>query len=175
MIEESWQIAGIVVSFLSLFVSTGLVIYVRHLDSKQRERDESFYITATMKDIQQLKEHLINIQDISEPIETIPNKEEQIEITQKLINYTEKNEKLIETLILDTRFSMSKWKSLEDIERRHVENFINTTNWVLGDYLPKSDESNETQIRRWSNYFKEFQERKNESSQKIDDLLLKHT
>ena len=66
MIDESWQWAAIIVSFLSLFATIGLVIYVRFLDHKQRQRDERFYITATMKDIEQLKEHLINIQNISE-------------------------------------------------------------------------------------------------------------
>ena len=77
----------------------------------------------------------------------------------------------MESLIADTRFSMSKWMTLNDIERRNVENFISTTNWVLGDYIPKSNESKETQMRRWSNYFKEFQERKNNSSKKIENLV----
>ena len=124
--------------------------------------------------LQQLKEHLINIQNISEPNDPIPNKDEQIEITQKLVNYGEENKQIIQSLMADTKFSMSKWMSLEEIERRNVENFINTTNWVLGDYIPKSNESKETQIRRWSNYSKEFQERKNKSSQEIDSLILKH-
>ena len=174
MIDESWQWAAILVSFLSLFVTIGLVMYVRYLDGKQRQRDESFYITATMKDIQQIKEHLINIQNISEPSESIPNKDEQIEIAQKLVSYGEKNKQIMESLMLDTKLSMSKWMNLEDIERKNIENFIKTVNWVLGDYIPKSNESKETQIRRWSNYFKEFQERKNKSSQEIDNLILKH-
>lgn len=175
MIDENWQMAGIIASFLGLFISIFLAFYIRHLDGKQRKRDESFYITATMKDIQQLKEHMINIQDISECDDPIPNKEEQIEITQKLINYAERNKKLIELLISDTRFSMSKWMSLKDIERKDVETFITTTNWILDDYLPKLDESQETQRRRWLNYLKEFQERKNRSSKKMDDLILKYT
>ena len=115
MIDENWQWAAIVVSFLSLFVTIGLVIYVRYLDGKQRQRDEHFYITATMKDIQQLKEHLINIQNISEPNDPIPNKDEQIEITQKLVNYGEENKQIIQSLMADTKFSMSKWMSLEEI------------------------------------------------------------
>ena len=175
MIDENWQWVAIIVSFLGLFATIGLVIYVRYLDGKQRQRDESFYITATMRDIQQLKEHLINIQNISEPSDPIPNKDEQIEIAQKLVNYGEKNKQLMESLMADTKFSMSKWMSLEDVERKNVENFINTANWVLGDYIPKYNESKETQIRRWSNYFKEFQERKNKSSEEINDLILKHT
>ena len=175
MIEDSWQIAGIIASFLGLFTSIGIAIYLKYLSGKQRQRDESFYVTATMKDIQQLKEHLIKIQNISEPSDPIPSKDEKIEIVEKLLDYDKKNRQLIESLIADTRFSMSKWMSLEEIERKNVENFINTTNWVLGDYMPKSEESKDTQIRRWSNYFKEFQERKNKSSSKIENLLLKHS
>ena len=127
-----------------------------------------------MKDIEQLKEHLINIQNISEPSDPIPSKDEQIEITQKLVRYGENNKQIMESLIADTRFSMSKWMTLDDSERRNVENFISTTNWVLGNFIPKSNENKETQMRRWSNYFKEFQERKNKSSTKIDNLVSKH-
>ncbi len=174
MIDEGWQWAAIIVSFLSLFATIGLVIYVRFLDGKQKQRDERFYITATMKDIEQLKEHLINIQNISEPSDPIPSKDEQIEITQKLVRYGENNKQIMESLIADTRFSMSKWMTLDDSERRNVENFISTTNWVLGNFIPKSNENKETQMRRWSNYFKEFQERKNKSSKKIDNLVSKH-
>jgi hypothetical protein len=175
MVDENWQIAGIVVSFLSFFTAIFLTFYIRFLDGKQRKRDESFYITATMKDIQQLKDHMINIQDLSECDDPIPNKNAQIEITQKLIGYTEKNKKLIELLISDTRFSMSKWMSLKDAERKDVEGFITNTNWVLDDYLPKIDESKDTQMRRWSNYFKEFEKRKNESSKKMDILISKYS
>ena len=174
MVDESWQITGIVVSFLGLFTSIVIAFYLRYLEGKRRERDETFYVTATTKDIQQLKEHLINIQNISESEETNPTKNEQIEITQKLVDYSNKNKKLIELLILDTRFSMSKWMNLSSSEKKDVESFIDTTNWVLINYLPNIDESNKTQIRRWSNYLKEFQKRKNMSSQKIDNLLLKY-
>ncbi len=174
MIDDSWQIAGIVVSFLSLFVTIGLVMYVRHLDGKQRKRDEQFYITATMKDVLQLKDHLINIQDISESTDSIPDNDEKVEITRKLINYSEKNKKLIESVIADTRFSMSRWMSLDESDRRNVENLIDTTNWVLSNYLPKTDESMETQLRRWSSYLTEFEKRKSMSSQKIEDLISKY-
>ena len=34
MIDEGWQWAAIIVSFLSLFATIGLVIYVRFLDGK---------------------------------------------------------------------------------------------------------------------------------------------
>lgn len=174
MVDEFWQNAGIVVSFLGLFTSIAIAFYLKYLDRQRRKRDETFYVTATTQDIQQLKEHLINIQNISESEEVNPTKDEQIEITQKLVDYSNKNKKLIELLISDTRFSMSKWMSLSSSEKKDVENFIDTTNWVLINYLPNIDENNETQIRRWSNYFEEFQKKKNTSSQKIDKLLLKY-
>lgn len=175
MIDENWQIVGILVSFMAFFTTIFLAFYIRYLDGKQRKRDENFYVTATMKDIQQLKTHLINIQEISECENIIPSMEEQTEVTQKLVNYAEKNKKLMELLISDTRFSMSKWMSLKDVEKTNVENFIETANWVLDYYLPKSDESIHTQKRRLLNYLKEFQERKNKSSEKIDELISKYS
>lgn len=174
MVDENLQIAGIAFSVLSFFIAIFLTFYIKRLDGKQRKRDESFYMTATMKDIQELKDHMINIQDLSECDEPIPSKNAQIEITQKLIKYAEKNKKLIELLISDTRFSMSKWMSLKDTERKDVKGFITTTNWVLDDYLPRTDESKDTQMRRWTNYFNEFEKRKNESSKKMDNLILKY-
>ena len=174
MIDENLQIAGIVASFLSLLVAVFLTLYIHHLNKEQRKRDETFYVAITMKNIQQLKEHLINIQNISENEMHIENKDEQIEISQRLVDYANKNEKLVESLITDIRFSMGKWMNLEDQERKNIDDFVETVRWVLSDYLPKPNENEETQTRKWSTYFEEFQNRKNESSKKIKNLELKY-
>ena len=174
MIDETLQILGILSSFVSLIIAIFLAWYIRHIDGKQRKRDESFYVSTTIKYIQQLQEHLINIQNISESERSIADIDEQIEISQRLVDYANKNEKFIEVLIADTRFSMSKWMNLEDNERKNIENFIENITWVLNNYLPKLDENQETQITRWSTYFEEFQNRKNKSSKKIENLELKY-
>lgn len=174
LIDDTWQLFGIVSSILSLFLTMCLTFYIQHIDGKQRKRDESFYKITTMKDIQQLKEHLINIQNISESERSIADIDEQIEISQRLVDYANKNEKFIEALIVDTRLSMSKWMNLEDNERRNIESFIENITWVLSNYLPKLDENKETQIIRWSTNFEEFQNRKNKSFKKIENLELKY-
>ena len=175
MVDEIWQIIGIVVSFLGIFISIFLVLYIRHLDGKQRERDELFYITITMRYIKQLKEHMIAIQMISEHDGTIPSDDEKVEKVGELMIYTKKNKQLITQLVSDIRFSMSRWMSLKDMERNNVEEFITTINWTLDNYLPKLDENEATQIRRWSNSYDEFYKRKTSSSNKMNELISKYT
>ncbi len=174
MVEESWQIAGIVASFLGLFVAIFLTVYVRQLDNKQRERDESFYRIMTIKDIQQLNEHLINIYDIVESDRDVIDKDQQIEITQQLNRYAKSNARLIEILVTDTKFSMGKWLSLEKTEKEDINHLIETTNWVLDEYLPKSEETIETQQRRWLDYSNEFEKRKSDTSKKVHSLMTKY-
>ena len=99
MIDENLQLVGIWFSIVSLFTTLGLAWYIYHLDKKQRERDETFYVTTTMRDIKGLKEHLINIHNISESEEPIPSNDEKIDISQRLAEYTKRNEKIIEVFI----------------------------------------------------------------------------
>ncbi len=174
MLDEFWQIIGIVVSILGVLGSVGIAFYLKHLDGKRRRREETFYVTTTVGYIQQLKDHLISIQNISEDDDTIPEMEVRAEITRNLVNYGGKNKQQIESLISRTQLSMSNWMSLASSEKRDVESFIATVNWVLENYLPKHDESDETQTRRWSSYLEEFQERKNNSIEKINYLLRKY-
>ena len=174
MIDESWQMAGIVASFMGIIISTFLVFYIKHLDKRQRKRDEVFYIATTINNIKQLKTHMINIQVISECDEPVSEGEE-IEIIQRLSDYTQKNRQTIKDLISSIRLSMRRWVSLKDVERNNVEEFITTTNWILDNYLPQSDENEATQIRRRSYSYVEFYNRKNVSSNKINGLISKYT
>ena len=174
MVDESWQIAGIIASFLGLFVAIFLTVYVRQLDNKQRERDESFYRIMTIKDIQQLNEHLINIYDIVESDRDVIEKDQQIEITQQLNRYAKRNARLIEILVTNKKCTMGKWLSLEKTEKEDINHLIETTNWVLDEYLPKTDETIETQQRRWLNYSNEFEKRKSDASRKVHSLITKY-
>ncbi len=175
MIDESWQIAGIIASFIGVGITLILTFYVRHLDHKQRERDESFFKAMTIKNIQQLNEHLIKIQDISECDQEIPKAEEQIEIVQELNKYTSRNKRLLESLISDTKLSMSKWRTLDITGKEDINYLIDTTNWVLDEYLPKSDESEDTQKSRFINYLTEFIKRKKNSAEKVNHLIQKYS
>ena len=175
MVEESWQIAGIIASFFGVCITIILTFYVRHLDKKQQERDESFFKAMTIKNIQQLNEHLIKIQDISECEEETPKREEQTEIVQELNKYTSRNKRLLESLISDTKFSMSKWPTLDTTGKEDIDYLIETTNWVLDEYLPKSNENEDTQKRRLTDYITEFIKRKKTASEKVNHLIQKYS
>ena len=167
MIMDAISIAGVTISVC-------LAFYIRHLDKQQRKRDEGFYVTVTIRNVQQLQKHMINIQAISEQSDDYDN-EEQVETTQELAQYAKRNNDIIDRLISDTRFSMSRWMSLETVERSHIEKLVETASWIMQNYLPRPCESEGTQRRRWSTQLEDFQKRKSDSSRKIDELLLKYS
>ena len=121
MIMDAISIAGVTISVC-------LAFYIRHLDKQQRKRDEGFYVTVTIRNVQQLQKHMINIQAISEQSDDYDN-EEQVETTQELAQYAKRNNDIIDRLISDTRFSMSRWMSLETVERSHIEKLVETASW----------------------------------------------
>ena len=173
MNSDPWQMVGIGISITSLLISIFIACYIRHLDKQQRKRDESFYITAAIRDIQQLKEHMISIQAISEQDDDYDD-DEQVETTQELTKYAERNNDAINKLILDTEFSMSRWMSLEPAERASIKKFVKTASWIMQEYLPRSSESEGTKKRRWFMQLEDLQERRSDTSAKIDELLLKY-
>ncbi len=174
MVDESLQIAGIVASFVGIGLTLVLTFYIRFLDQKQRKRDESFYQSMTLKNVNQLNEQLIEIQNISESENDIPELEEQTEIVNRLNKYSLRNKRLLESLISDTRFFMSKWLSLPKTEKEDIDYLINTTNWVIDEYLPKSTENENTQKRKLITTFNEFISRKNQVSKKINKITEKY-
>ena len=175
MVEEWLEITGIVSSFVGIGLSFFLAFYIRYLDKKQRERDESFYKSMTLKNVNQLNEQLIEIQEMSESENDIPELDEQIEIVHRLNVYSSRNKRLLESLISDTRFFMSKWLSLPKTEKENIDYLINTTNWVLDEYLPKSNESENTQKRKLIASLSEFINRKNNASNKINKIIEKYS
>ncbi len=172
--EESLQVAGIVASFVGIGLTIILTFYIRFLGHRQRERDESFYKSMTLKNLNQLNEQLIEIQHISESENDIPELEEQTAIVNRLNKYSSRNKKLLESLVSDTRFFMSKWISLPKSEKEDIDHLINTTNWVLDEYLPKSTENENTQKRKLIATFNEFINKKNEVSKKINTITEKY-
>lgn len=174
MIDESLQISGIIASFVGIGLTLVLTFYVRFLDHKQRKRDESFYKSMTLKNVNQLNEQLIEIQHISESENGIPELEEQTEIVNRLDKYSLTNRRLLESLISDTRFFMSKWLSLPNTEKEDIDYVINTTNWILDEYLPRSTENENTQKRKLISTINEFISRKNKSSEKINKITEKY-
>jgi len=70
---------------------------------------------------------------------------------------------------------MSKWISLSKSEKEDIDYLINTTNWVIDEYLPKSTENENTQKRKLIATFNEFIIKKNTASEKINMITEKYS
>ena len=137
-----WEITyfGIVSLLVSIFVGILLSLYLRILDKRMRDREESHYKKLIGYNVNNIKDIFVQLSEknIVDTDDTYP---------EKIERYFENNEKFICKLISDTNMCITQWKSIDAKHKTDLENIVKSLEWLITDYCPLDKPSSARRIR----------------------------
>lgn len=165
--------SGAWASILGVIVTVILTSIVVRLDKRQRERDEIYYRHQTLTNIRTITKNIIDILDISTGNDT-RTPEEYEDNTVRLKRFFKNNSYTLRLLIQDSKFTLSKWITLQPQERGEIQYIIDSLEWILDTYFPDKGNSDELQMRIWTTHYSELEKRKNKITETVELITTKY-
>ncbi len=161
MSEHEMGITSLIVGILGIIFTAIVAFWVYRLDKNQRERDQKRYELSTRNHAKILLDNIVKIITLSGADNEFPSKIEQENRTHELRQFVKRNGDYLNRVAQDAEFSLALWLDVTPEEKKDIENIISLCRWTLEKYLPREDESEETQHRKWVSRFAELENRKN--------------